>query len=125
MILHRIINKIKRVRALRNGDAYVKYIRKLGVEIGEGYFIPEPKQIEIDITRPSLVTIGNNVRLNIGFTLLTHDFGSGVFRNLYSEFIPSSGPVTIGNNVFLPGTVQFSKGSLLAIIVLLDMEALL
>ena len=53
MILHRIINKIKRVRALRNGDAYVKYIRKLGVEIGEGYFIPEPKQIEIDITRPS------------------------------------------------------------------------
>ena len=35
MILHRIINKIKRVRALRNGDAYVKYIRKLGVEIGE------------------------------------------------------------------------------------------
>ena len=110
MILHRIINKIKRVRALRNGDAYVKYIRKLGVEIGEGYFIPEPKQIEIDITRPSLVTIGNNVRLNIGFTLLTHDFGSGVFRNLYSEFIPSSGPVTIGNNVYFARHCTVLKG---------------
>ena len=125
MILHRIINKIKRVRALRNGDAYVKYIRKLGVEIGEGYFIPEPKQIEIDITRPSLVTIGNNVRLNIGFTLLPMILDLGYLEICIQSLFRRLGLLRLAIMSILPGTVQFSKGSLLAIIVLLDMEALL
>lgn len=108
--IKRFYDNFKRRRALRNADAYVKYMRRLGIVIGDGYFIPAPKRIEIDVTRPSLVTIGCNVRLNIGFTLLTHDFGSGVFRNLYSEFVPSSGKVTIGDNVYFARNCTVLKG---------------
>lgn len=105
-----LVKGLRRQIALRNGDTYVKHLRSLGIVIGDGYFIPEPKRIEIDTTRPSLVTIGRNVRLNIGFTLLTHDFGCSVFRNLYSEFIPSSGKVTIGNNVYFARNCTVMKG---------------
>lgn len=55
--------------------------------------------ITIDVTRPYLVSIGNNVMINKNFTLLTHDFVSGVFLGKYHDFLPSSGKVTIGNNV--------------------------
>lgn len=68
-----------------------------GVQIGENNYI-NPDAI-IDITRPSLVTIGSNCYFNKGFVLLTHDYVSGVICNVYGEFINSSGRVTIGNNV--------------------------
>ena len=41
---------------------------------------------------------------------MTHDFGTFVFRNLYHDFVPSSGKVSIGNNVYIGRDVTILKG---------------
>lgn len=46
-----------------------------------------------------MVTIGSNCSLNENFTLLTHDWVTGVFIRANMDFLPSSGRVNIGNNV--------------------------
>ena len=58
-----------------------------------------PKTTQIDTTRPSLVSIGENCYFNDNFTILTHDWVTGVFIRANMDFLPSSGRVTIGNNV--------------------------
>ena len=48
--------------ARRNPRRYLKFLRKVGVKIGENInFHGKVSTISIDITRPSLVTIGSNV----------------------------------------------------------------
>ena len=98
MIIRKIYNKVFRLWNRRTSDAYCCYLRKIGVKIGKIRII-NPNACNIDITRPSLVEIGDNVVLNDNFTLLTHDFVSGIFVNAYNDFLPSSGRVKIGNNV--------------------------
>ena len=82
----------------RSSDAYIDYLRKRGVKIGKGVKL-RPKSCIIDLTRPSLIQIGDNVMMNNNFILMTHDFVTGVILNVYHDFLPSSGKVTIGNNV--------------------------
>jgi acetyltransferase-like isoleucine patch superfamily enzyme len=90
--------------------AYVKYLRKKGVAIGENIQIYNLDTINIDLTRPSLITIGENVAFNRNFTLLTHDYVSGVFIKAFSDILPSSGRVVIGNNVHTGQNVTILKG---------------
>lgn len=84
-----------------NSYTYVKFLRSKGVKVGDNVFFNQLEGVTIDVTRPSLVTIGDNVRITKGFSLLTHDYSLFVLRNYYQEFISSSGPVKIGNNVFI------------------------
>lgn len=69
-----------------------------------------PRHTTIDLTRPTLIEIGNNVDINDNFTIMTHDFGTYVFRNLYGDFVPSSGKVVIGNNIYIGRDVTILKG---------------
>lgn len=108
-IIEKVVNKIAHLKAMSSSTNYIKYLRAKGVKVGEGTHIHQ-KSCLIDLTRPSLVTIGENVLINDNFTLLTHDFVSGVFRELYHDFIPSSGAVTIGNNVRFGHNVTILKG---------------
>ena len=62
------------------------------------------------MTRPCLITIGNNVDMNRHFQILTHDWSSSVFRNKYHDFVNSSGKVTIGNNIYFGTNVTILKG---------------
>ena len=48
--------------------------------------------------------------MNVGFTLLTHDWVTKVFIQSGREFLPSSGRVTIGNNVSFGQNVMILKG---------------
>ena len=57
-----------------------------------------------------MITIGENVDINDNFTIMTHDFGTFVFLNKYHDFVPSSGKVTIGNNVYIGRDVTILKG---------------
>lgn len=41
---------------------------------------------------------------------MTHDFGTYVFRNLYGDFVPSSGKVVIGSNIYFGRDVTVLKG---------------
>lgn len=94
-----LFKKIKYHWARTSSKRYIKYMRTNGVKIGENVIIREPQNIHIDLTRPSLITIGDNVVFHRNFSLYTHDFVSGVFLNKYHDFLPSSGKVSIGNNV--------------------------
>lgn len=109
-IISYIKNKIEYKKTRRNSASYVKYLKDKGLRIGGGTIFRDPKSAIVDITRPSLVTIGENCCMNINFTLLTHDFTTRVFRNVGKRFINSSGRVTIGNNVSFGQNVMVLKG---------------
>lgn len=103
-----LLNKLREfvnIRLMRNvkysSKSYIEFLKKKGVTIGENVFFNQLEGVTVDITRPSLVSIGNNIRITKGFTLLTHDYSWFVLRNKYQDVCPSSGPVTIGNNVFI------------------------
>ena len=81
-----------------------------GVTVGHNVKFRYPKHTVIDMTRPSLIEIGNNVDINDNFTIMTHDFGTYVFRNLYNDFVASSGRVKIGNNIYIGRDVTILKG---------------
>lgn len=98
-MIHKIVRKIKNKIIKYTTQKHITSLRKKGIKIGENLKIFDIKSITIDTTRPSLITIGNNVFFHKNFTLYTHDFVSGVFLNKYHDFLPSSGKVSIGNNV--------------------------
>lgn len=92
-----------------SSDAYIRYLKRKGVKVGEGTVILNTKHINIDITRPELIEIGSNVFLHKNTTIRTHDWASWTFVNKYCEFIPSHGKVKIGNNVWLGENVTILK----------------
>lgn len=100
----RISSKIENLKlrwARTSAKRYIKFLRSKGVIIGENIWMtPDIKSLSIDITRPSLLEIGNNVRLNKNLTIITHDGGFYVLLNKYHEFISQSGRVKIGDNVY-------------------------
>lgn len=102
--------KLRMVWHGRSSRAYVKWLRSKGIMIGENVLFRDPFSTLVDCSRPSLVTIGNNVDINRNFQILTHDWGCYVFRNKYKDFINSSGKVTIGNNIYFGTNVIILKG---------------
>lgn len=100
MGLKRIVKKILYGNKV-DSKSYIKYLRKLGVEIGECTTIYEPRNVTIDITRPSLITVGNSVKITSGVKILTHGYDWSVIRVLKKEILGSAGKVSIGNNVFI------------------------
>jgi acetyltransferase-like isoleucine patch superfamily enzyme len=93
-----------------NSDRYISYLRKQGVKIGENSVFRGPRCAAIDLTRPSLVEIGNYVDMNLNFTILTHDYATSVFLRVYKKFINSSGKVKIGNNIYFGKNCTVLKG---------------
>ena len=62
------------------------------------------------MTRPYLISIGNNVDMNRFFQIWTHDWASSVFIHKYGQMINSSGKVIIGNNIYFGANVTVLKG---------------
>lgn len=93
-----------------NSDRYINYLRKLGISVGDGCIARGPRSSAIDVSRPSLVEIGNFVDMNLNFTILTHDYGTSVFLRVYKKFVNSSGKVKIGNNIYFGKNCTVLKG---------------
>lgn len=62
-MVKRIISYLKFRWAKSNSERYCKFLRNKGVKVGIGTHI-NAKTCLIDITRPSLVTIGDNCYIN-------------------------------------------------------------
>ena len=108
-----MINKI--IRRLFYGNkadskTYIEYLRSLGMKIGEETTIYVPTKTQIDITRPWLITIGSNVKITEGVTILTHGFDWSVLKGVYGDILGSGGGVAIGNNVFIGMKSTILKG---------------
>ena len=113
--MKRIINSIFRFLELRwaqtSSKRYTTFLRKKGIKIGEGCIFSQGiSTMFFDLTRPSLVEIGDNVAFNKFFNLVTHDFATKIFLHKYNDFLPSSGPIKIGNNVSFGMNCTVLKG---------------
>lgn len=106
-----MIKKLKHWYAISSRKRFRRYLEKKGVKMGKNVYFKNRKTVDIDLTRPLLIEIGNNVYFNRDFTLLTHDAVSRVFRLKYNDFFPHSyGKVKIGNNVSFARKVTVLKG---------------
>lgn len=101
--MHTIKNWLKRLilQEKSSSEAYVRHMRKLGVQIGDYTWIIDPSRTFVDTTRPWLVTIGKNVKLARGVSIWTHGYDWCVLKEKYGDILGSCGPVTIGDNVFV------------------------
>lgn len=94
-----VLKSIREKVAKRSSMSYVKYLRSRGIQVGDGTYFQDPKFTEIDCTRPSLVTIGENCFFNKHVEFHTHDWVSHVFLHSGRDMVNSSGHITIGDNV--------------------------
>ena len=104
-IVKRILYKEK-----ADSNSYIKYLRKIGIRIGERTVIYAPTKTCIDTTRPWLIEIGNDVKITEGVTILTHGYDWSVLQNVYGEILGSAGKVKIGDNVFIGMKSTILKG---------------
>jgi acetyltransferase-like isoleucine patch superfamily enzyme len=92
---------------------YVQYLKKQGIEIGEGSTIYDPINTVIDIQNPELLKIGRKVKITSGVKILTHDFSWSVISTIYGECLGGVAPVIIGNNCFIGVNTVILKGSII------------
>jgi acetyltransferase-like isoleucine patch superfamily enzyme len=109
-IIKKLIDWLEFKTSLISNERFTKYLRKKGMRIGENVIFTNRSTLDIDLHKPTLVEIGDNVFINRGFSLLTHDYVSHVFLNVYSDYVSSTGKVTIGNNVVFGRNVSILKG---------------
>lgn len=113
MLLKNNLKKIKnRILYGKSCDSetYVRYLRSIGMTIGEGTIIFDPKTNIIDVTRPWMINMGKNVQITAGVTILTHGYDWSVLKGVYGEVLGSSGKVEIGDNVFVGMHSTILKG---------------
>lgn len=94
-----------------SSEDYVSFLRSEGVEVGENVVFFGPMQCHVDVTRASLITIGDDVKITRGVTILTHDYGWNVLRHKYGDVLGSAGKVTINDNVFIGNNTTILKGT--------------
>ena len=93
-----------------NSESYIKYLKNIGVEIGDRTTVFDPRSTIIDETQPWMIKIGNDVQITAGVTILSHGYDWAVLKGVYGEILGSSGGVEIGNNVFLGMHSTILKG---------------
>lgn len=97
--------------ARSSSDSYIAYLRSLGMRIGEETVIYAPRNCVIDETRAWMITMGRNVQIAAGVTILTHGYDWSVFKGLTGEVLGSAGKVVIGDNVFIGMNTTILKGT--------------
>lgn len=74
-----------------DSKTYIDYLKGVGAKIGENTTIYVPTKTLIDLTRPWLIDIGDNVQITEGVTILTHGYDWSVLKGVYGEVLGSSG----------------------------------
>ena len=83
-------------------EAYVKYIRSGGGQIGKNCRFYGPTSINIDSTSFPFISIGDNVVLTENVIILAHDYSYEVLENIKKPVSLRPQQFTkIGNNVFV------------------------
>lgn len=99
-----------RIKFFNSSTALCEKLRRGGALIGKGCIFRDPHSTRIDMTRPWLISIGDNVDMNVNFQIWTHDWASRVFINKYGSMLNSSGRVSLGNNIYIGANVTVLKG---------------
>lgn len=84
-----------------SSELYVAHLRSVGMKVGEGTKIYNPRNTIIDEQYPWLISIGNNVRITDGCRILSHGFDWSVAKTFYGHVLGVANRIIIGNNVFI------------------------
>ena len=88
--------------AYTSKSRYIRYLRGMGMVIGEYMEFLSPIHSEVDLGRAKYISIGDHCILCSGIRLIAHDYSWKVLEDAYGEELPSGGmPIHIGNNVFV------------------------
>lgn len=91
-------------------ETFLQYLQQNGAEIGQRVRIYDPQSTTIDVTRPWMLKIGDDVQIAAGVTILTHGYDWSVLKGLYGSVLGSCGEVVIGNNCFIGMNATILKG---------------
>lgn len=91
--------------------AYIRYLQKKGVKIGDNCYIWSPNHTFIDTQRPETLTIGDYCKITQGVIILSHDYSISVAKRKYHEHIGNMGHTVIGDNVFIGMNAIILMGS--------------
>ena len=94
-----------------SSKAYIKFLRKKGIDIGSNCIIWSPTQTFIDLQRPEMLHIGDYCKITQGVTILAHDYSTSVTRKVFHEHFGNASPTHIGNNVFIGMNSTILMGS--------------
>lgn len=111
MIKQLIRNIIFRERA--SSGKFVAHMKKLGVQVGKDVTVYSPTHSIIDLTNPSLLTIGDHVKITQGVIILTHDYAWSVLSRIpenKGRILGAQSPVRIGNNVYIGMNAVITRG---------------
>lgn len=89
---------------------FIWYLIRAGVKVGKGCYIYNPKNTLLDLTRPYLITLGDNVKIARGAIILTHGFEWSVLREIYKRPFGNCASIKIGSNVFIGMNAIILKG---------------
>lgn len=111
-MLRRIKRIFKRLLGIHSDPSgeFVEYLRSLGCKIGQRTFFYAPNSTMVDVSRPWMIDIGDDVQITYGCRILTHGYDWSVLKGKYGDVLGSSGKVTIGNNVFIGMNTTILKG---------------
>ena len=93
-----------------SSKSYYKYLKKRGIKLGNNVKFYSPWSISIDIQRPWMIEIGDDVHITSGVKILQHGYDWCVLQKKYGDILGSSGKVKIGNNVFIGVNSTILKG---------------
>ena len=99
----RLTNVIKRIVDPNHcsNTAYIEYLRKNNIYVGEHTIFYSPRHTSVDIQKPYLVSIGSYCKITTGVIILAHDYSISVARRVFGEFAGGTAPTKIGDNCFL------------------------
>lgn len=69
-----------------DSESYIKYLRQQGAKIGKRVNIYAPNKTLIDMTRPWLIDIGDDVQITENVTILTHGYDWSVLKGVVLEY---------------------------------------
>lgn len=92
-------------------ESYVRYLKKIGVEIGEDVVIYRPMNTTIDIQNPHLLSIGNHVMVTGPVTILTHDYSWSVLKYKYGDIVGNQRRTVLEDNIFIGWGATILAGS--------------
>lgn len=103
-------NIITKKTHLESSEKYINWLRSKGIKVGKRTFVFSPNCIQIDLQRPELIEIGDDVFLHKGTVIMAHDWAGWTLVRAFHDYIPSHGKIKIGNNVWLGQNVTILKG---------------
>lgn len=84
-----------------NSKAYVRYLRKNGVKIGDNTEFINPKKTLVDTQRSNYIKIGDECCITSGVVILAHDWSYSIIAKRYNDAPGIQKYTIIGNNVFI------------------------